>query len=236
MRSPSSGRAASMTGAAWRPRWRWAPRACGWARGSSLRGKRSRRPLPRGDPGGQGRGYHPHPLLLRQADAGEKNPTSTTGRAGRATSRAFRCRLWSRSRTRRWAASAAGREPGPRQVVLAMGQSAGGVHDVLPAAEIVRRIMAEANESISRMSRLRRRTAAGWRRNSLTAGRGSRIPGQAVYTDITDEELETLLADFDLAGRWPSRASPRGCQLQLPAGDGAGPLLPDGLRAADRRG
>jgi enoyl-[acyl-carrier protein] reductase II len=35
-----------------------------------------------------------------------------------------------------------------------MGQSAGGVHDVLPAGEIVRRIMAEANASISRLAAL----------------------------------------------------------------------------------
>jgi len=37
---------------------------------------------------------------------------------------------------------------------FAMGQSAGGVHDVLPAGEIVRRIMAEANASISRLAAL----------------------------------------------------------------------------------
>jgi enoyl-[acyl-carrier protein] reductase II len=46
---------------------------------------------------------------------------------------------------------------------FAMGQSAGGVHDVLPAGEIVRRIMAEANESIARMAALQaadRRVAA----------------------------------------------------------------------------
>jgi enoyl-[acyl-carrier protein] reductase II len=38
---------------------------------------------------------------------------------------------------------------------FAMGQSAGGVHDVLPAGEIVRRILAEADEAIARVSRLR---------------------------------------------------------------------------------
>ena len=37
---------------------------------------------------------------------------------------------------------------------FAMGQSAGGVTDVLPAGEIVRRIMAEANTSISRLAAL----------------------------------------------------------------------------------
>lgn len=38
---------------------------------------------------------------------------------------------------------------------FAMGQSAGGVKDILPVAEIVKRIMAEAEESISRVSKLR---------------------------------------------------------------------------------
>ena len=38
---------------------------------------------------------------------------------------------------------------------FAMGQSAGGVHDVLPAGEIVRRIMAEAEASIDRVAGLR---------------------------------------------------------------------------------
>jgi enoyl-[acyl-carrier protein] reductase II len=42
----------------------------------------------------------------------------------------------------------------PDKSCFAMGQSAGGVHDVLPAGEIVRRIMAEANEAISRMAAL----------------------------------------------------------------------------------
>ena len=37
---------------------------------------------------------------------------------------------------------------------FAMGQSAGGVHDVLPAGEIVRRIMAEANAAIGKMAAL----------------------------------------------------------------------------------
>jgi enoyl-[acyl-carrier protein] reductase II len=37
---------------------------------------------------------------------------------------------------------------------FAMGQSAGGVHDVLPAAEIVRRIMAEAHAAIGRVAAL----------------------------------------------------------------------------------
>jgi len=39
---------------------------------------------------------------------------------------------------------------------FAMGQSAGGVHDVLPAAEIVARIMAEAEASIDRVAALRK--------------------------------------------------------------------------------
>ena len=38
---------------------------------------------------------------------------------------------------------------------FAMGQSAGGVRDILPAGEIVRRIMAEAEASIDRMTMLR---------------------------------------------------------------------------------
>jgi enoyl-[acyl-carrier protein] reductase II len=38
---------------------------------------------------------------------------------------------------------------------FAMGQSAGGVHDVLPAAEIVRRLLAEADAAIGRLERLR---------------------------------------------------------------------------------
>jgi enoyl-[acyl-carrier protein] reductase II len=38
---------------------------------------------------------------------------------------------------------------------FAMGQSAGGVHDVLPAAEIVRRIMAEAEAAIDRVAALK---------------------------------------------------------------------------------
>ena len=48
------------------------------------------------------------------------------------------------------------KDPGldPAKSCFAMGQSAGGVHDVLPAGEIVRRIMAEANEAISRMAAL----------------------------------------------------------------------------------
>jgi enoyl-[acyl-carrier protein] reductase II len=38
---------------------------------------------------------------------------------------------------------------------FAMGQSAGGVHDILPAGEIVRRIMAEAEAAIDRVAGLR---------------------------------------------------------------------------------
>ena len=43
----------------------------------------------------------------------------------------------------------------PEKSCFAMGQSAGGVHDVLPAGEIVRRIMAEAEGAIARMEKLR---------------------------------------------------------------------------------
>ena len=43
----------------------------------------------------------------------------------------------------------------PDKSCFAMGQSAGGVHDVLPAGEIVRRIMAEAEAAIARMEKLR---------------------------------------------------------------------------------
>ncbi|MGE0827730.1 MAG: NAD(P)H-dependent flavin oxidoreductase [Hyphomonadaceae bacterium] len=42
----------------------------------------------------------------------------------------------------------------PDKSAFAMGQSAGGVHDILPAGEIVRRIMAEAQSSIARLSLL----------------------------------------------------------------------------------
>lgn len=43
---------------------------------------------------------------------------------------------------------------------FAMGQSAGGVHDILPAAEIVARILAEADTAIDRMNALRSRVSA----------------------------------------------------------------------------
>jgi len=48
----------------------------------------------------------------------------------------------------------------PDRSCFAMGQSAGGVHDVLPAAEIVARIMAEAEASIDRVAALRERSKA----------------------------------------------------------------------------
>jgi enoyl-[acyl-carrier protein] reductase II len=44
----------------------------------------------------------------------------------------------------------------PNKSAFAMGQSAGGVRDVAPAGEIVRRIVAEAQESIARLVALRR--------------------------------------------------------------------------------
>jgi enoyl-[acyl-carrier protein] reductase II len=43
----------------------------------------------------------------------------------------------------------------PDRSCFAMGQSAGGVHDVLPAGEIVARIMAEAEGAIAKMAALR---------------------------------------------------------------------------------
>lgn len=43
----------------------------------------------------------------------------------------------------------------PDRSCFAMGQSAGGVHEVLPAGEIVRRLVAEAEAAIGRMERLR---------------------------------------------------------------------------------
>ncbi len=43
----------------------------------------------------------------------------------------------------------------PDKSCFAMGQSAGGVHDVLPAGEIVRRIMAEAEAAIGRVAAIR---------------------------------------------------------------------------------
>ena len=43
---------------------------------------------------------------------------------------------------------------------FAMGQSAGGVHDVLPAGEIVKRILAEADQAIGRLEKLRATVAA----------------------------------------------------------------------------
>jgi enoyl-[acyl-carrier protein] reductase II len=44
----------------------------------------------------------------------------------------------------------------PERSCFAMGQSAGGVREVLPAAEIVARIMAEAEGAIGRVAALRR--------------------------------------------------------------------------------
>ncbi len=48
----------------------------------------------------------------------------------------------------------------PEKSCFAMGQSAGGVREVLPAAEIVDRIMAEAHTAIARLTRLDTATAA----------------------------------------------------------------------------
>src|SRR5258708_1486940 len=43
----------------------------------------------------------------------------------------------------------------PDRSAFAMGQSAGGIHDIPPAGDIVRRIMAEAEASIERVGSLR---------------------------------------------------------------------------------
>ena len=48
----------------------------------------------------------------------------------------------------------------PDRSAFAMGQSAGGVHDVLPAGEIVKRIIAEAEAAIDRVATLRQREQA----------------------------------------------------------------------------
>lgn len=47
----------------------------------------------------------------------------------------------------------------PDKSCFAMGQSAGGIHDVAPAGEIVRRIMSEAEAAIDRVSGLKSRRA-----------------------------------------------------------------------------
>jgi len=47
----------------------------------------------------------------------------------------------------------------PDRSCFAMGQSAGGVHEVLPAAEIVRRLLAEAEAAIDRVSGIRASSA-----------------------------------------------------------------------------
>lgn len=47
----------------------------------------------------------------------------------------------------------------PDRSAFAMGQSAGGIHDVLPAGEIVRRIMAEAEAALDKATAFRTRAA-----------------------------------------------------------------------------
>jgi enoyl-[acyl-carrier protein] reductase II len=47
----------------------------------------------------------------------------------------------------------------PDRSAFAMGQSAGGIHDVLPAGEIVRRLMAEAEAALDKAASLRTKTA-----------------------------------------------------------------------------
>jgi enoyl-[acyl-carrier protein] reductase II len=49
----------------------------------------------------------------------------------------------------------------PDKSCFAMGQSAGGVHDVLPAGDIVRRLMAEAHAAIGGLSALNKSSPAG---------------------------------------------------------------------------
>ncbi len=48
----------------------------------------------------------------------------------------------------------------PDKSCFAMGQSAGGVHDVLPAGEIVKRIIAEAESAIAKVAKLQAKSAA----------------------------------------------------------------------------
>jgi enoyl-[acyl-carrier protein] reductase II len=47
----------------------------------------------------------------------------------------------------------------PERSAFAMGQSAGGIHEVLPAGEIVRRIMAEAEAALDKATSLRTKAA-----------------------------------------------------------------------------
>ena len=63
----------------------------------------------------------------------------------------------------------------PDKSCFAMGQSAGGVHEVLPAAEIVARIMAEAHAAIGRLARLDAQSPAPSRQ---APGPGRRRPGR----------------------------------------------------------
>jgi enoyl-[acyl-carrier protein] reductase II len=49
----------------------------------------------------------------------------------------------------------------PDRSCFAMGQSAGGVHEILPAGEIVRRIIAEAEAAMDRIAAFRTREAVG---------------------------------------------------------------------------
>ncbi|MDD3838007.1 MAG: nitronate monooxygenase family protein [Phenylobacterium sp.] len=49
----------------------------------------------------------------------------------------------------------------PDRSCFAMGQSAGGVHEILPAGEIVRRIIAEAEAAMDRIAKFRTREAVG---------------------------------------------------------------------------
>ncbi len=49
----------------------------------------------------------------------------------------------------------------PDKSCFAMGQSAGGVHDVAPVADIVKRLLAEADASIARLEKLRAKSPVG---------------------------------------------------------------------------
>ena len=48
----------------------------------------------------------------------------------------------------------------PDRSCFAMGQSAGGIHDIKPAAQIVAEMVAEAEAAIDRMAKLRSRVPA----------------------------------------------------------------------------
>ena len=88
-----------------------------------------------------------------------------------------------------------------------------------------------------------RRRGPGWqprrpdepRRSGAPIAPAGPLDPLAVYTDISDAELEDFLARYDLGAPATARLQGRGRrggELQLPAGDRDRPLLPDHLRAA----